>query len=94
MVIAGYILTTPLNVANEIQLKRNIFESLAGFLTSNSAHSRCVAQYFIYELQSNPNQSYRAFIPEGMMPLVNFLNNNKDVKKLMHKEEVEVKRIE
>ncbi|CDW83820.1 rrna methylase family [Stylonychia lemnae] len=94
LVIAGYILTQPLNVVNEIQLKHKIFESLSGFLTSNSAHARCVAQYFIYELQANPNQSYRSFIPEGMKSLMNFLNLNKDVKKLMAKQRIEVDRIQ
>ena len=43
LVIAGYILTQPLNVINENLLKQKIFEPLVGFLTSNSAHSRCVA---------------------------------------------------
>lgn len=43
LIISGYILTQPLNVIDENQLKKGIFEALAGFLTSNSAHSRCVA---------------------------------------------------
>jgi len=32
-------------------------------------------------------------IPDGLKPLMNFLNENKDVKKLIGKERVEVDRI-
>ena len=51
LIIAGYTLCSPLASPNAIKFKRKICDKMIGFTTSNSAHSRCVAHYFILRLQ-------------------------------------------
>lgn len=50
LIIAGYLLCAPLESSNAVNHKRRIFEQILGFTTSNSAHSRCIAQYFVVRL--------------------------------------------
>jgi hypothetical protein len=50
LMIAGLALTKNIAEANAVSLKQKIYENIAGFMTSNSAHIRCLAQYFIYVL--------------------------------------------
>lgn len=47
LIVAGYILVSDLDTPNAVTFKRKIYEQMLGFVTSNSAYSRCVAQYFI-----------------------------------------------
>jgi hypothetical protein len=54
LVIAGYALTKHIGDKNAVSLKQKIYENIAGFLTSSSAHIRCVAQHFIFVLQKDP----------------------------------------
>mmetsp|Transcript_15937 Transcript_15937/g.26858 ORF Transcript_15937/g.26858 Transcript_15937/m.26858 type:complete len:171 (-) Transcript_15937:939-1451(-) len=42
------------------QFKMKIFEQLMGFCASNSAHTRCIAQYFVSEIFKDP--LFRPFI--------------------------------
>ena len=53
LIVAGYLLCAPLDTANAVNYKRKIFEQILGFTTSNSAHSRCIAQYFVMRLQND-----------------------------------------
>ena len=65
LIVTGFILCSNLDTANAVNFKRKIYESMIGFTTSNSAHSRCVAQYFIMRLQSD-RQFGAAFMPSGV----------------------------
>lgn len=53
LMIVGTILTSELNTPTAVSFKKRIFESLLSFAVSNSAHSRCVAHYFLVKLQSD-----------------------------------------
>lgn len=57
LIIAGFALTKHLYTTNAVTLKKKIFDNLAGFMTSNYAHARCVAQYFIHILSQDPEFS-------------------------------------
>ena len=50
LLIAGFTMTKELDTSNAISFKKNIFEHLIGFASANSAHSRCIAQYFLIKL--------------------------------------------
>ena len=47
LIVTGYVLCSKLETPNAIGFKRKIYEQMIGFTTSNSAHCRCVAQFFI-----------------------------------------------
>lgn len=47
LVIAGFVMTK-LSSQGAIVLKQKLLEHMSGFLTSNGAHVRCVAQYFMH----------------------------------------------
>lgn len=47
LTIAGTILISHLQSADAVTYKRKIFEHILGFCTANSAHVRCLAQYFL-----------------------------------------------
>ncbi len=60
-----------------IQLKERLLQHMSGFLTSNGAHVRCVAQYFMHLIALDPNMSksqfnfitfnrIEPFVPEGL----------------------------
>jgi len=68
--------------------KKVIFEALIGFCCSNSAHARCLAQYFVREMFDDP--IFRAFIPQGHELLLNFFNTAKDCKQMLKKYEARV----
>lgn len=51
LMIVGTILNSDLHSANAVAFKKKIFENLLSFTVSNSAHSRCIAQYFLMKLQ-------------------------------------------
>jgi hypothetical protein len=53
LLIVGVILISPLQSANAVAFKKKIFDHLLAFTVSNSAHSRCIAQYFIVKLQDD-----------------------------------------
>lgn len=50
LIIAGYTLIKELNAQNVVTLKQKVFDNFVGFSLSNSAHVRCISQYFIYKL--------------------------------------------
>jgi hypothetical protein len=50
LMLAGFVLTRELDTQHAVGFKKKIFESLLGFATANSAHSRCIAQYFLVRL--------------------------------------------
>ena len=84
LVVAGYILCSQLNTANAVNFKRKIYEQMIGFTTSNSAHSRCIAQFFLLRLQSD-QQFGAAFMPSGVQPLLDYLAQSKDATKMFKK---------
>ena len=53
LMIAGFVMTRELDTPNAVGFKKKIFEHLLGFATANSAHSRCIAQYFLVRLQGD-----------------------------------------
>ena len=84
LVVSGYILCSPLESANAVSYKRKIFEQIVGFTTSNNAHSRCIAQYFVMKVQAD-SQFGAAFIPSGVMPIIEYLTTSKDVQSVFKK---------
>ena len=75
--IAGFIMCKRLDyVSNEVQLKQRLMENMVGFLTSNSAHVRCIAQYFMFQISRDPAMA--SYIPPGMLHILDFLKLNKD----------------
>jgi hypothetical protein len=54
LVIAGFVMiklsSNSQVLHNGMLLKQRLLEHMSGFLTSNGAHVRCVAQYFIHSL--------------------------------------------
>ena len=82
---------------------------MAGFLTCNSAHARCVAQYFLGKLVTdlktakassttasgsyNPEAAMLDGLWQGFQPVVDFIHKNKDVVKVTGKYDVEFKRM-
>ena len=50
LIVSGFILVSNLETPNAVNFKRKIYDQMLGFCTSNSAHSRCIAQYFIMRL--------------------------------------------
>ena len=55
--------------------KRKIFDRLIGFASSNSAHVRCIAYYFIMKFADKEP----GLVGAAVMPLITFLKNAKDV---------------
>jgi len=49
LTIAGFVMTK-LSSNTHVVLKQRLLEHMSGFLTSNGAHVRCVAQYFVQSL--------------------------------------------
>lgn len=84
LIVAGYILVSDLDTPNAVTYKRKIYEQMLGFVTSNSAYSRCVAQYFIVRGQKD-RQFGAAFMPSGVQPILDYLNSSKDVQKMLTK---------
>lgn len=84
LIIAGYVMCSPLNTANAINFKRRVFEQMIGFTTSNSAHSRCVAHYFVLRLQSD-EQFGSAFMPSGVQPILEYLKTGGGVQRMFKK---------
>jgi hypothetical protein len=78
LTIVGIILTSNLDSANAVAFKKKIFETLLSFTVNNSAHSRCIAQYFIVKLQYD-QQFGAAFMPTAIKPILKHLNESKDV---------------
>jgi len=54
LTIVGTILISNLNTTSAVSFKKKIFENLLAFTVSNSAHSRCISQYYLLKLQSDP----------------------------------------
>lgn len=83
--IAGYCMThtQAQDDSETTYLKKRIFEGMVGFCTSNSAHARCMAQYFVREMFKDP--IYRPFIPQGLEELFKYFEKAKDVKKILKK---------
>ena len=84
LIVSGYILCSQLNTPNAVNFKRKIYEQMIGFTTSNGAHSRCVAQYFIMRMQSD-QQFGAAFMPSGVQPILDYLAQSRDAKKMFTK---------
>ena len=84
LIVAGFVLCSNLDTPNAINFKRKIYEQMLGFTTSNSAHSRCVAQYFIMRLQ-NDKQFGAAFMPSGVQPIIDYLSQSKDAQKMFRR---------
>ena len=84
LIIAGYALCSPLATPNAINFKRKIYDQMIGFTTSNSAHSRCVAHYFILRLQSD-SQFGEAFMPSGVQPIIDYLKVGGGIQRMFKK---------
>ena len=92
ILVAGYCMqhvSTP-NDSQTTHLKKQVFEALIGFCNCNSAHSRCMAQYFVRQMFDDP--IFRAFIPQGLEILLNFFEKSKDIKRLIVKYGAEVQK--
>lgn len=63
--------------------KKFIFDSLIGFCCSNSAHTRCMAQYFV-KLMFEDNL-FKPFIPNGIDQMMKYFVECKNVIKLLRK---------
>jgi hypothetical protein len=79
MIIAGFSLLGTKSV--HTAFRKQIFDQMVGFATSNSAHVRCVSQYFILQF----SKLEPGLVGSGVMPLVQYLRDAKDVKKMMAK---------
>jgi hypothetical protein len=66
---------------------------MSGFLTSNGAHVRCVAQYFIHSVTTKDPQ-IKAMLPSGILPLIEYLSKNKDTQKVIVRYEEEISKME
>ena len=71
-----------------VTYKRRIFESIVGFCTSNSAHTRCMAQYFVRLMFEDA--SFRPFIPSGIELLMQYFDSTKVQQRISKKYAVEV----
>ena len=81
LMIAGFAMTRELDTSNAVSFKKKIFEHLIGYATANSAHSRCIAQYFLIRLQKD-SQFGSAFMPSGVQPMIDHMSKSKDVEKI------------
>jgi hypothetical protein len=97
LVIAGFVmnkLTSDSSVlSNGLLLKQRLMEHMSGFLTSNGAHVRCIAQYFIHTLLTK-DQQMKSLLPQGIIPMVEFLSKNKDCQKVIKRYNEEIQRME
>ncbi len=63
LVIVGFVMTRLSHSAivggssTVVQMKQRLLEHMSGFLTSNGAHVRCVAQYFMHLISKDPVMS-------------------------------------
>jgi hypothetical protein len=87
LMMAGYIMTSPMSSPDAIQHKRKIFEAFIGHTSANNAHCRCIAHYFVLKVQ-NDSQFGKAFYPSGVLPLLDYLNNSNNVKSMMAKYDI------
>lgn len=78
LLVAGFVL---LNTKDFTLFKRKIFDRLVGFASSNSAHVRCMTQYFILKFA----EKEPALVGSAVQPLINYLKEAKDVQKMMSK---------
>ena len=76
-----------------LQLKQKLLEHMSGFLTSNGAHVRCIAQYFIHHLCTT-DTSIKSLLPHGMAPLIEYMSKNKDCQKVINRYHEEIDRME
>ena len=84
LTITGVIMTSELATQDAVMFKKKIFEHLVGFSTSNSAHARCIAQFYLLRVQ-NDKQYGSAFTPAGVRPILDYLTASKDIKRMMEK---------
>ena len=84
LMIVGFVLNSELNTEHAIAFKKKIFESFLGYATSNSAHSRCIVHYFLIKLQQD-SQYGAAFMPSGVKPIIDYLAQSKDAKRMFQK---------
>jgi len=92
LTIAGFVMMK-LNSHTHLVLKQRLLEHMSGFLTSNGAHVRCVAQYFVHSVTSKDPQ-IKAMLPTGILPLIEYLAKNKDTLKVIVRYEEEISRME
>lgn len=71
--------------------KKQIFDSLIGFCTSNSAHTRCMAQYFVRLMFED--SLFRPFIPQGHEILLTYFDKCKTISKILKKYAAEVAKL-
>jgi hypothetical protein len=92
LTIAGFVMTK-LSSNTHVLLKQRLLEHMSGFLTSNGAHVRCVAQYFIHSVTTKDPQ-IKAMLPSGILPLIEYLSKNKDTQKVIVRYEEEISKME
>ena len=93
LLMAGFVMTRELDTQHAVGFKKQIFERLLGFATANSAHSRCIAQYFLVRLQGD-SQFGAAFMPSGVQPMLEHMANSKDVEKINKRYERDLNRLD
>jgi hypothetical protein len=79
LIISGFALLKDIISPDHLPHKQLIFSNMSGFLLSNSAHSRCIAQYFLFKLQQSQPVLLSSLLQPGLLPLLSFINTNKDI---------------
>jgi hypothetical protein len=75
-----------------LALKQRLLDHMSGFLTSNGAHVRCIAQYFVHQLCTK-DATIKGLMPQGMHKLVEYLVKNKDCQKVIKRYSDEIDRM-
>ena len=83
VMIAGYCGLHLQGLEDLIEHKRKVFKGLLGFVASNSAHTRAMAQYFVKLMAEDPQ--YKLFVPQGLEPILKYFEECDNVKKILGK---------